>query len=171
MSPHASARPTVRLLFVCLGNICRSPIAEGLAREKAAERAAGAGVRIETDSAGTGSWHVGHSPDQRMQATARGHDVDISDLRARRVTPADFHRFDYIFAMDGQNLKDLQAMRPDGSHAKLSLFLEVLPETKRGDAPEVPDPYYGEEDGFEQVYSLVDRAAEALIDNILKDSG
>ncbi len=146
-----------RVLFVCLGNICRSPTAEGVFRA----RAAAAGLRCTVDSAGTGAWHVGEAPDKRAQAEARKRGYDLSHQRARQATVQDFEDFDLIFAMDCSNLANLARLRPDGATAKLSLFLDLLP-----DQPlrEVPDPYY--EDGFDAVLDLIEDGCDALIKQI-----
>src|SRR5437868_10100387 len=111
---------TTRILFVCLGNICRSPLAEAAFRAEAERR----GLDAEADSAGTGGWHRGEPPDRRAIAAARRNGVDISDLRARQVRPKDFERFDQILALDSENLTDLEALRPAGSRARLSLLRE-----------------------------------------------
>ncbi|MEL6862058.1 MAG: low molecular weight protein-tyrosine-phosphatase, partial [Pseudomonadota bacterium] len=118
-----------RLLFVCLGNICRSPAADGIARRMAADR----GLDWYIDSAGTGAWHVGNPPDPRMIEAAAMRGIDLTPLHARQAEPDDFLRFDHIFAMDRSNLADLSAIRPSNAPASLDLFL--------GDA-DVPDPYY-----------------------------
>jgi protein-tyrosine phosphatase len=143
------------VLFVCLGNICRSPLAEAAFRE-AADRL---GVGVEVDSAGTGDWHVGAPPDPRAAAVAARNGVDISHLRARQVTAVDFHRFDHIVALDGDNLARLEAIRPPGSKAQLSLLLDHI-EGREGEA--VADPYYGHAEHFDATWSLVREAAEAL---------
>ena len=144
------------VLFVCLGNICRSPLAEAALRAEA-ERA---GVEIMVDSAGTGNWHAGNAPDRRAQATALRHGSDISGYKARQVTPADFTRFTHIFALDAENLADLQAIAPAKATAELALLLDLIP----GRAGEgVVDPYYGEADGFEVTWSDVSDAARALV--------
>ncbi|RJY10379.1 low molecular weight protein-tyrosine-phosphatase [Aurantiacibacter aquimixticola] len=148
------AKPSV--LFVCLGNICRSPMAEGAMRV-AAERA---GLTIEIDSAGTGGWHVGNPPDPRAIATARAEGVDISDLRARQVSADDFTRFTRIFALDAQNLADLHRIAPGDATAELGLLLDIVP-GREGEA--VADPYYGADDGFEVTWRDVRAAADALI--------
>ena len=137
----------MRVLFVCLGNICRSPTAEGLARSMLRE-----GDNIETDSAGTGSYHVGNPPDPRAIAEAASRDIDISDLRTRQVERADFNRFDLIVAMDRSNLANLKRMAPADCKAEIRLML--------GDQ-EVPDPYY--DDGFEGVYDLLEGAMQGLL--------
>ena len=150
----------MKILFVCLGNICRSPTAEGVLREKL--RQAGLSERVQLDSAGTGDWHVGKAPDARTRLAAQRRGYDLSTLRARQVTLEDFPRFDLILAMDANNLRDLKTMRPGAAQAKLDLYL------RRYDLPldEVPDPYYGGEEGFEQVLDLIEQAGDALIAEI-----
>lgn len=145
----------VRILFVCLGNICRSPLAEAAFRSEV-ERL---GLDAEVDSAGTGDWHVGHPPDRRAAAVARRNGVEIGHLRARQVGPADFHRFDQIVALDAQNLADLQAMQPPGSKARLSLLLDHA-NGRVGQA--VADPYYGDDVGFDVAWSDVVEGARGL---------
>lgn len=145
------------ILFVCLGNICRSPTAEGLMRNHV--RAAGLTDRFVIDSAGTGGWHAGDPPDPRAIATAAGHGVDISDLRARKIRGSDFSSFDLIVGMDRQNVADLERLRPPRSAARVALFLEAA----LGERAEVPDPYYGDDADFEAVFSLCERAAAALL--------
>jgi len=144
------------ILFVCLGNICRSPLAEAALRKRAVE----AGVAMTIDSAGTGNWHVGRPPDPRAQATALVHGLDISGYRARQVTAEDFHRFGHVFALDQQNLKDLHRIEPSRHIAELRLLMDLVP-GRKGTA--VIDPYYGDEDDFEQAWADVDAAAEALV--------
>ena len=144
------------VLFVCLGNICRSPLADGLLRALAAER----GVAVRADSAGTGDWNLGRAPDPRSQAIAARYGQDISDLRARLVTPEDFTRFDHIVAMDASNLANLEAMRPGGARAQLSRLLDHAP---RAGVRDVPDPYYGAADGFEETWRLVRLGVEGLL--------
>ena len=146
----------MRVLFVCLGNICRSPLAEGLARH----RAAALGLDWEFDSAGTGSWHVGHPPDPRACAEARRRATPIDDLRARQVVREDFQRFDLILAADRSVLHALEALRPSAARAELALLLDRAGVESRG---EVPDPYYGDEAGFAAVYALLERAVDALL--------
>ena len=152
------SRP-VRVLFVCLGNICRSPLAEGVFRDKV--RAAGLDGIIDIDSAGTGAWHVGNPPDRRMMATAKRQGVDISAQRARQFVDTDLADFDHILAMDKSNLHDILFLDA-GDHFghRVTLFRQWDPEP--GDY-EVPDPYYGGDAGFEHVYEIVDRTAEALL--------
>ena len=142
-----------RLLFVCLGNICRSPTADGVARRLAAQR----GLDWVIDSAGTGAWHVGNPPDPRMTAAAAKRGIDLAPLRARQAQAEDFLRFDHIFAMDQSNLADLERLCPSQATASLNLFLQ--------DA-EVPDPYYGGADGFEHVLDLISERMETLFETL-----
>jgi len=144
------------ILFVCLGNICRSPLAEGALRA-AADRA---GIEVELDSAGTGGWHAGEAPDRRAQAAAIRHGTDISDLRARQVRVDDFRRFDHVFALDRQNLRDLQAIRPADATAELRLLMDLVP-GREGSS--VADPYYGEDRDFDTTWEEVNAAAEVLV--------
>lgn len=148
-----SSRPSV--LFVCLGNICRSPLAEAAFRLACAELELEAG----TDSAGTGDWHIGHAPDRRAQATAVRHGTDISRYRARQVSAEDFARFTHIVAMDANNFEDLAEMRPADARAELSMLLEHV-DGRRGRS--VADPYYGGDAGFETTWSDVEAGTRAL---------
>ncbi|CCQ72077.1 low molecular weight protein-tyrosine-phosphatase [Magnetospira sp. QH-2] len=150
-----------KVLFVCLGNICRSPTAEGVFRKMVAD--AGLSHVIQTDSAGTGSWHVGSPPDRRAAAEAKRRGIDISDLRGRQARRADFERFDYILAMDRTNYEDLRDICPPGKEDRLHMFLDFAPGHKERD---VPDPYYGGGDGFRRVYDLVEAAAAGLLAEI-----
>jgi protein-tyrosine phosphatase len=145
----------VSVLFVCLGNICRSPLAEAAFRREADA----SGLDAHIDSAGTGDWHLGEAPDRRAQGVAKRNGADIGGLRARLVTPEDFRRFDYIVALDRNNLAALKAMRPAGAKAELSLLLDHV--TGREGQP-VNDPYYGEEDGFDVTWADVTEGAKAL---------
>ncbi len=157
----------VRILFVCLGNICRSPLAEGVFRRQV-ERA-GLSSQIDIDSAGTGSWHVGEAPDTRMQATSSERGVDISQQQARQVTLADLARFDHIFVMDKDNLSDVLSLDPDGRHHhKVRLFREFDPEP--GDY-QVPDPYYGGADGFGLVFDIAERTASMILHRLVEEYG
>jgi protein-tyrosine phosphatase len=149
------------VLFVCLGNICRSPTAEAVFRERADR--AGLGKRIHVDSAGTGDWHVGHPPDRRAIAHAARRGYDLTPLRARQVTREDFRRFGWILAMDEDNLRDLAAMRPDAFGGHLGLMLDLAPALG---VREVPDPYYGGGDGFERVLDLLEEASERLLERV-----
>ena len=153
---------SVSVLFVCLGNICRSPTAHGVFQHLVDQHNLRHAITV--DSAGTGDWHIGRAPDQRSTATALQRGYDLSVLRARQVSAEDFSRFDYILAMDAQNLRDLQRLRPAHFRGELDLFLNYR-EGRHGDSElrEVPDPYYGESDGFEHVLDLVEEAAQGLL--------
>jgi len=153
-----------RVLFVCLGNICRSPTAEGVFRKLAAEH--GLAERIEIDSAGTGAWHVGHPPDPRALAEARRRGMDLSGLRARQVRPEDFERFDLILAMDQENLEDLLAICPPQYRDKVRLFTAFGPP---GCPKEVPDPYYGGPDGFRKVFDLIEACGRGLLEHLTRN--
>ncbi len=150
---------TRRILFVCLGNICRSPLAEGVFQHLVAE--AGAVDRWEVDSAGTGAWHVGELPDPRSREIARRAAGLSLDSRARQVRPDDFRDFDYVVAMDRRNLTDLQRMqREHGGEARLMLLRDFDPDPGDG---QVPDPYYGGPTGFEVVFQMVLRSSERML--------
>jgi protein-tyrosine phosphatase len=151
------------ILFVCLGNICRSPLAEAAFRREAD----GAGLDILVDSAGTQAWHVGHAPDTRAQAVALKHGIDISGYRARQVIAADFERFTHIVALDGSNLSDLRLIGKTGK-AALSLLLDHVP-GRAGQA--VADPYYGDEAGFEVTWDDVAAGAKGLMSVVAQSSG
>lgn len=147
--------------MVCLGNICRSPTAHGVFQKLITD--AGLDEYINVDSAGTGEWHIGGSPDARATQTAAQRGYNLSPLRARQVSSADFNQFDYILAMDEQNLADLQAMCPADYNGDLNLFLHyAYPNTGQT----VPDPYYGGDQGFEDVLDLVEQGASALLNDI-----
>jgi protein-tyrosine phosphatase len=148
----------MRVLFVCMGNICRSPSAAGVFRHVLAERAPQ--LDIEIDSAGTHDYHVGEPPDARALAAARRRGIDISQLRARRVEAGDFERFDLILAMDEDNLRELQRRSQPSHHERIRLVMEYAPSAARH---AVPDPYYGAEHGFEEVLDLLEEAAEGFI--------
>jgi protein-tyrosine phosphatase len=150
--------PAPGVLFVCLGNICRSPTAEGVFRA-AAERA-GVAQHVRIDSAGTGDWHIGEPPDRRAIAAARQHGIELAHLRARQVEGADFARFDWILAMDRSNLASLVAMRPASYRGHLGLFLDFAPELG---VAEVPDPWTGGPHDFARVLDLVEHASAALL--------
>jgi protein-tyrosine phosphatase len=147
------------VLFVCLGNICRSPLAEAAFRSEA-ERL---GLDVEIDSAGTGDWHIGYPPDPRAAAVAARNGIDISHLKARLVTSDDFRRFDHIVALDSNNLRDLERLRPADGKARLSLLLDHV-EGRRGQA--VADPYYGEDSHFDAAWKDVSAGAEGLARSI-----
>lgn len=150
------------VLFVCLGNICRSPLAEGAFRAEVAKRK----LPIVTDSAGTAAYHIDAKPDPRAIATAKRNGVDISGLRGRQVKPADFTRFTHIVAMDSDNLANLKRIMPADATAKLSLMLDWA--GRAGES--VEDPYYGEDDGFNVTWSDVTAAAKGLADHMAKRS-
>ncbi|MGE0152676.1 MAG: low molecular weight protein-tyrosine-phosphatase [Reyranellaceae bacterium] len=151
----------IGVLFVCTGNICRSPTAEGVLRHQA-ERA-GLAERLAIDSAGTHGYHVGEPPDRRSIAAARRRGIDLSALRARQVARRDFAGFDYVLALDRGHFGLLQAACPPAHAAHLSLFLDHLGEAGLHD---VPDPYYGNAQGFEEVLDLIERGCAALLDHI-----
>ncbi|KQM61974.1 MULTISPECIES: low molecular weight protein-tyrosine-phosphatase [unclassified Sphingomonas] len=148
--------PTRSILFVCLGNICRSPLAEAALRDAAAR----AGVDLEVDSAGTGAWHVGDPPDRRAQAEARRHGIDISGYRGRQVQAADFQRFTHIYALDHDNLAELRRRMPVDATAVVALLMDVVP-ARAGQA--VADPYYGDAAGFAVTWGDVSAAAAAIV--------
>lgn len=146
--------------MVCLGNICRSPMAEGVLRHLARER----GIGIETDSAGTGDYHVGEAPDRRAQAAMRRKGIDISDLRARQFTGADFEDFDLLFAMDADNLRNMQRLAPSQAHAaKAVLIMDHAPDHV---LREVPDPYYGADKDFDEVHDMLVEACTNLLNDV-----
>jgi protein-tyrosine phosphatase len=153
-----------RLLFVCLGNICRSPMAEGVFRRVAQEE--GMLDRFEIDSAGLGNWHVGQVPDSRAQAAARARGVDISDQSARQVTKEDFARFDLLLAMDGSNYDELVQLAPKSARHKIRRFLDFAPHIG---AKDVPDPFFGEREGFNHALDLIEAAARGLLADLLDD--
>lgn len=149
------------LLFVCMGNICRSPMAEGIFRARVA--AAGLDGRITTDSAGTIGFHTGNPADSRAQALMEEKGEPINDLRSRKVTPSDFERFDYILAMDLDNYHDLIALCPSHLQNRVHMMLSFADNTS---TQEVPDPYYGGDEGFKLVYELLDDAATGLLRDV-----
>ena len=149
---------SMKILFVCLGNICRSPTAEAVFRAIGAREARD--LSVEVDSAGTAGYHIGAAPDERSQQAARRRGYDMSALRARLVAPEDFERFDLILAMDRQNLSVLRRRAPRERGDRIRLFLEFAPDLG---TTEVPDPYYGGPNGFEEVLDLVESAARALL--------
>ena len=146
-----------KILMVCLGNICRSPLAQGILEEKAKSH----NIDIDVDSASTGSWHVGSSPDKRSISTAFNHNIDISNQKARKFNTRDFNTFDRIYVMDTNNLRDiLRLASSETDSEKVKLILNIThPEQQLS----VPDPYYGGEHGFEEVYQLLDKACDEII--------
>jgi len=154
----------MRILFLCLGNICRSPTAEGVMRHRLRE--AGLGEDVDVESAGTGGWHVGHPPDSRARAAAAARGIPL-ESRAQRLEPSHFDEFDLIVAMDRDNVADAQAVAPGAeAAAKLRLLREYDPLAAASGELDVPDPYYGGEDGFEEVLDMVERACDGLIAEI-----
>jgi protein-tyrosine phosphatase len=151
----------VKVLFVCTGNICRSPTAEGVFTRLV--HSAGLDGLVEADSAGTHDYHVGEAPDPRSCAAARGRGVELGHLRARRVSAQDFRDFDLVIAMDRGHYRELSRICPPGSEHRLRLFLEFAPHTG---ATDVPDPYYGDDNGFERVLDLCEAAAAGLLDHV-----
>jgi protein-tyrosine phosphatase len=149
---------THRILFVCLGNICRSPMAEGVFRRVAEEE--GLIDRFEIDSAGLGDWHIGQAPDHRAQKAARSRGVEISDQSARQVVDEDFERFDLLLVMDRSNYAELKARAPHDARAKIRPFLDFAPHVGTSD---VPDPFFGGAEGFDHALDLIEAAARGLL--------
>ncbi len=152
----------VKVLFVCMGNICRSPTAHGVFQTMVDKH--GLGASIQVDSAGTHSYHLGGAPDPRSQASADAQGIDLSGLRARRFKSTDFIEFDYLLAMDRENLADMLAIRPEEQSATVNLMLEY---SRQFEQTEVPDPYFGK-GGFDQVFDMIDDAAQGLLQEIRK---
>ncbi|MEN6587502.1 MAG: low molecular weight protein-tyrosine-phosphatase [Sulfuricella sp.] len=154
----------INILFVCMGNICRSPTAEGVFRRLVQN--AGLEHRILIDSAGTHAYHIGSAPDARASAAAEKRGYDLSALRGRQVSDQDFHEFDYILAMDRDNLANLKRICPPEQVRKVSLFLEF---SAKYHEREVPDPYYGGSQGFEHVLDMVEDAARGLLQQVERE--
>jgi protein-tyrosine phosphatase len=154
----STAMATHRILFVCLGNICRSPMAEGVFRRVAEEE--GLIDRFEIDSAGLGDWHIGQAPDHRAQKAARSRGVDISDQSARQVVDEDFDRFDLLLVMDRSNYAELKARAPHEARAKIRPFLDFAPQAGTSD---VPDPFFGGAEGFDHALDLIEAASRGLL--------
>ena len=150
----------MKILMVCLGNICRSPMAEGVLRHLAHER----GIEVETDSAGTGDYHVGEAPDRRAQAAMRRNGIDISDLRARQFVATDFDRFDLLLAMDAENLRNMRRLAPSPEHASKAML--IMDHAPHHPLREVPDPYYGGDEGFDEVFRMLKEASNQLLDGL-----
>lgn len=154
----------IRVLFVCLGNICRSPLAESIFRHQIRER--GVEEFFEVDSAGTAAYHIGRPPDARSVATAKARGVTV-DGSGRQIEPRDLNRFDYVIVMDGENLADVERLeRRSGGRARIHLLREWDAEDPGTD---VPDPYYGGQRGFEDVHDIVERSSAALLDHLLEE--
>ena len=151
-----------RLLFVCLGNICRSPMAEGVFRRIAAEE--GVLDLFEIDSAGLGDWHIGQAPDTRAQAAARRRGMDISGQCARQVTAEDYERFDFLLAMDASNYQALRQLAPKGARDKVRYFLDFAPHL---DTRDVPDPFFGKSEDFDRALDLIEEASRGLLAELL----
>lgn len=156
-------KPSISILFVCMGNICRSPTAEGVFRNKVLD--AGLENKIHIDSAGTIAYHVGHPPDPRAQQAALKRGFDLSSQQARKVTSSDFEAFDFVIAMDSDNYYELEVICPPGYEDRLHMFLKFAQNSNEID---VPDPYYGGGRGFETVLDLIEDASEGLLKH-LKD--
>ncbi len=155
----------IRVCFVCLGNICRSPLAEGVFLEVVERR--GLASRLQVDSCGTSGWHVGEGPDRRSVAVARKHGIDIRGQRSRSLVQSDYTRFDWLVAMDRSNERDLRAAAPPDATARIVRMMSYVSSDPSGD---VPDPYYGGDNGFEHVYGLLAEGSPALLDEILDGS-
>lgn len=153
-----SSSEKISVLMVCMGNICRSPMAHGVLAAQI--RDAGLAHRVEVDSAGTHGYHVGEPPDRRAQAAARARGYELGGLRARRLVPEDFETFDYILVMDDENLHNARTLQPEAGKARLHRFLEFAPHRRER---EVPDPYYGGTQGFAEVMDMVEAAAEGFL--------
>lgn len=152
----------VKVLMVCLGNICRSPLAEGILQSKLPSD------KFMVDSAGTGGWHAGELPDKRSIATARDRGLDITYQRARQFKVNDFTEFDHIFVMDTSNLKDVLKLAPnDMAKTKVSLMMDAL---HPGESINVPDPYYGGPEGFDNVYDMLDEACQIVANKLINDN-
>lgn len=151
----------MKVLMVCLGNICRSPLAEGILKHKLDQR----NIEAFVDSAGTGGYHIGSLPDQRSIDIAEKYGINISDQRARKIRSVDFEEFDLIFAMDTYNYQDLRAMAKEAELGKIKM---ILNESNQGKNMSVPDPYYGGQDGFENVFQMLDLACENIVNNYFK---
>lgn len=151
----------MKVLMVCLGNICRSPLAEGILKHKLDQR----NIEAFVDSAGTGGYHIGSLPDQRSIDIAEKYGINISDQRARKIRGVDFEEFDLIFAMDTYNYQDLRAMAKEAELGKIKM---ILNESNQGKNMSVPDPYYGGQDGFENVFQMLDLACENIVNNYFK---
>jgi protein-tyrosine phosphatase len=163
MTPTNDATEPIRLLFVCMGNICRSPTAEGVMRGLLREQ--GLEDAVEVDSAGVGDWHAGAQPDDRATAAARARGITLAGA-ARAIAPRDFEDYDLILAADRSNLRDLRAVAPRDARARMHLLREFDPASEGAPDLDVPDPYYGGPEGFERVLDLVEAACRGLLDEL-----
>jgi len=154
----------MKVLFVCLGNICRSPIAQGIFEDMIEKNSTAKSVIEFVDSAGTADYHIGKPPDSRMRATAKKYGFDIDHLRGRQAVKEDFEKFDYIFAMDERNYENLMAICPDKNKHKVSLFLS---HAKNTDLVSVPDPFHGNDDDFVDVLNLIKQSAADILEKLL----
>lgn len=154
----------VAVLFVCMGNICRSPMAEGAFQSVIDER--GLTDQFQVDSAGTIGYHAGNPPDERAQATAKANGIDISHQRSRKVVVEDFERYDYILAMDNENFDNLMALCPPDYRDKIHMFLGFAPDVP---LTEMPDPYYGHAENFEMCFTAAVKASHGLLETIMKE--
>lgn len=165
--PRNGCRPDMskpRVLFVCLGNICRSPLAEAALRRAAAE----AGFEVDIESAGTADYHVGEAPDPRAIEEARKYGIDIKEYRGRQLRPRDFREFDYILGMDRSNMANIARIDPGDGMAKVAMLLDIVPGQK---GREVADPWFGELDGFSATWKEVDAGARALLEVLIEEHG
>lgn len=153
----------MKVLFVCLGNICRSPTAEGVFRRTLEQ--AGMADAVQIDSCGVGNWHIGKAPDARAQQAALLRGIDLSGLRARQLSEQDFHDFDYVLGMDQDNLRAMRDLKPANSQAHVGLLLDF----SGTPGAEVPDPYYGGDEGFESVLNMIEAASEGLIRHLKRE--
>ena len=153
-----------KILFVCLGNICRSPAAEGILKKKLKDR--DLEKLFVVDSAGTGGWHVGNLPDPRMRETALSRGIELTS-RSRQIEEKDLYEFDYILVMDKDNLHAVQSLVQNESHSAISKIKLILSYSKNSQLDEVPDPYYGGQDGFDKVIDLLDDAIDGLLDSLM----
>ncbi len=150
----------IKIVMVCLGNICRSPLAEGILASKLPKN------KFRVDSAGTGSWHIGHSPDERSILTAKKHKIDISNQKGRQFTTSDFDYYDYIYVMDNSNYHDVVELAQNNAQKeKVELILnELFPDEN----VDVPDPYYGLQNGFDTIYQMLDEACDIIAEKLIK---
>ena len=155
----------IKILFVCMGNICRSPTAHGVMQHLLDKRSLN--THIQIDSAGTHAYHVGEQSDRRSRAKAKQKGVDMEFIRARKISVADYDEFDYILAMDAQNLELITSYAPKHHKSNLCLFLDFAVNAGKTNRSEVPDPYYGESDGFEDVFQLVTLGCEAIMESFI----